>query len=104
MAPKTNLPELETFLNSFERDLFCNTKPSDVKDNLFDKGRKALKNWRKVVLFYKESKLVMRLQDMGNRFIIDKETGKINAQNQIAKTSFQELNHDPTKENINQVE
>ena len=40
---------------------------------------------------------------MGNRFIIDKENDKINAQNQIAKTSFQERNHDLTKENINQV-
>ena len=26
-APKTNSPELETFLTSAERDLFCNTKP-----------------------------------------------------------------------------
>ena len=30
--------------------------------------------------------------------IVDKETNKIKAQQQIANSSFQELNYDPTKE------
>ena len=69
------------------------------------KNVEALKNWRKDVLFNEESKLVMRLQDKCNRFVVvDKETNKIKAQQQIAKSSFQELNYDPTKEHIKKVE
>ena len=34
----------------------------------------------------------MRLQEKGNRFVVvDKETDQIKAQQQIAKSSFQEL-------------
>ena len=40
----------------------------------------------------------MRLQRQSNRFVIvDKETDKIKAEQQIVESSFQELNHDPTK-------
>ena len=75
-----------------------NTKPNDVKYNLSKEKRSALKNWRKDVLFNKESELVMRLEDKDNGFVIvDKETDKIKAQQQIGKSSFQELNYDPTK-------
>ena len=105
MAPKTNSYELETFLTSVEINLFCNTKPNDVKDNVSKEERSALKNYKKHVLFNKESKLVMRLQDKRNRFfIVDKETDKIKAQPQVAKSSFQELKYDPTKEHVKKVE
>ena len=41
----------------------------------------------------------MRLQEKGNRFVVvDKETDQIKAQQQIAKSSFQELYCDPKKE------
>ena len=41
----------------------------------------------------------MRLQEKGNRFVVvDKETNQIKAQQQIAKSSFQELYCDPKKE------
>ena len=84
---KTNSPKLDTFVTSFEIDLFCNTKPTDVKDNLFEEEKSE--KWRKDVLFNKESELVMRLQDKGNGFVIvDKEADKINAQLKIAKSSF----------------
>ena len=64
-----------------------------------------MKNLRKDVLFNKESKLVMRLQDKSNRFVaVDKETDKIKAQQQIAVSSFQQLDYDPTKEHIKKVE
>ena len=80
MAPKTNSPELETFLTSVEKDLFCITKQNDVKNNYSKEERSAFKNWRKDVLFNRESELVMRLQDKGNRFVIvDTETDKIKA-------------------------
>ena len=48
---------------------------------------------------------MMRLQDKGNRsVIIDKETDKIKAQQQIATSLFQELNFDWTKEYIKKIE
>ena len=41
----------------------------------------------------------MKLQDKGKRFVIvDKETDKIKPQQQIAKSSFQELSFDLTRE------
>ena len=42
-----------------------------------------------------------RLLGKGNRFVIvDKETNKIKAQQQIATSWFQELNYDSIKEHI----
>ena len=53
------------------------------------------------ILFNKESELVTRLQDKGNRFaIVDEEADKITTQQQIAMSSFEEFNYDPTKEHI----
>ena len=47
----------------------------------------------------------MRLQDKGNTFVVvDKKTDKTKAQQQIAKSSFQEFNYDLTKEHIKKVE
>ena len=48
---------------------------------------------------------MIRLQDKGNGFaLVNKETNKVKAQQQIAKSSFQELDYDPTKEHIKRVE
>ena len=95
MTPRINSCELDTFLISVKRDLFCSTKPNG---NLSKEERSALKNYRKDVLFKKESELMMRLQDKGNRFaIIHKRMTKIKAQQQIAKSLFQELIYEPTK-------
>ena len=48
---------------------------------------------------------MIRLQDMGNSFaIVNKKTGKIKAQQEIAKSSFHKCNYDPTKEHIKKVE
>ena len=80
-------------MTSVERDLFCNTKPNYI--------RCTLKNWTQDILFNKESELLTRLQDKGNRFaIVDEETDKITTQQQIAMSSFEEFNDDPTKEHI----
>ena len=74
LAPRINSCELDTFLISVKRDLFCSTKPNG---NFSKEERSALKNYRKDVLFKKESELMMRLQDKGNRFaIIHKENDK----------------------------
>ena len=104
MTLKTNAPEFQTFLTSVERDLFNNTKPNDVKDNLSEEERSSLKNWRKDVPFNKESELVMWLLGKGNRFVIvDKETNKLKAQQQIVMSWFQELNYDSIKEHIKKM-
>ena len=48
---------------------------------------------------------MMRLQEKSNRFtIVDKETDEIKAEQPISKSSFQELNYDPTKEHMKTVE
>ena len=57
-----------------EKDLFEETLKKNVKDNLLKDERLALNEWRKNNLFNKNSNLVMRLQDKGNRFVVvDKE-------------------------------
>ena len=102
-APKKNSLELEAFLTTLERNIFCNTKPNDVKDDLSEEKRSALKNWRNDVQFDKKSELVMRLQEKGY-VIVDKEIDQRKAQQEIAKSSFQDCNYDPTKEHIEKVE
>ena len=100
---KKNSLELEAFLTTLERNIFCNTKPNDVKDDLSEEKRSALKNWRNDVQFDKKSELVMRLQEKGY-VIVDKEIDQRKAQQEIAKSSFQDCNYDPTKEHIEKVE
>ena len=59
--------------------------------------KKALKDWRKNVLFNKESDKVMGLQDKGNGFIIvDKETDCEKANEQLERSSFSKIDYDPT--------
>ena len=66
--------------------------------------KKALKDWRKNVLFNKESDKVMRLQDKGNRFIIvDKQTDHEKADEQIERSSFLKIDYDPTTLHIDKV-
>ena len=102
--PRCSIPEVETFLNKVEKDLFSNTKRKRVKDNITVEERTALNLWRKDHLLNTESDLVMRQQDKGNRFIIvDKETDLKKANEQIERSSFRELNIDPTIDHIEKV-
>ena len=56
------------------------------------------------MLFNNDSSLVMRLQDKGNRFVIvDKDTDKRKAYDQIERSSFRLLDYDPTEEHIERV-
>ena len=101
---KTNSPELETFLTSAEEDLFQNTEVGKAKDNLARTDRRALTNWRRDNLFNKESNTIMRLQDKGNRFaIVNRNTDRLKAQQQIGRSSFVKLNHDPINTHIKKV-
>ena len=103
-APKSSIPEVETYLSSTERDLFCESKAKKVKDNLSNDERLALNTWRKNYLFNSEGKLIMHLQGKGNRFIIvDKHTDKRKALDQIEKSSFTKLDFDPTQTHIQKV-
>ena len=102
--PKSTIPEVETFLNRIESDLFSQTKRKRVDDNLTREERSALNNWRKDHLFNTDSDLIIRQQDKGNRFIIvDKETDIQKAEEQIQRSSFQEVNVDPTNDHIEKV-
>ena len=69
------------------------------------KGEKdSLWNWRKTQLFNPCGDLVLRSQDKGNRFVIvDKETDKLKAEEQIKRSSFVKLNYDPTFDHIAKV-
>ena len=50
----------------------------NVKGNFSKDERGALKEWRRNNLFNKNSNLVMRLQDEGNRFVVvDKKTDQM---------------------------
>jgi len=103
-APKTNSPEIETFLSSVERDLFADTSFKNIRNNLTKAQRDSLKSWRKEQLFNKDGKLVLRTQDKGNRFVIvDKLTDKAKAKEQIDRSSFVEIDHDPTQSHIRKV-
>ena len=102
--PKSTIPELETFLSLIEREIFSNTKRRKVEDNLSELERKALNTWRKNNLFNENPELLIRQQDKGNRFVlIDKITDVNKAEEQIQKSSFRELHHDPTLEHLKKV-
>ena len=68
--PKSTIPEVETYLNKVEKDLFSNTKRRQIDDNLTEFERSALKKWREDHLYNPESDLIIRQQDKGNQFII----------------------------------
>ena len=76
-APKTNSAELKTFLSTVENELFIDIKQNYVKDNLTKDERRSLTTWRRDILFNPDSSLLLRSQDKGNRFIVDKQTCKI---------------------------
>ena len=96
---------MEIFFTSVEKDLFQNTKVDMGRDNLTRMERRALTNWRGDNLFNKKSDTIMGLQDKGNRFVIaDKNTDPLKAQQQIGRSSFIKLYHDPTDTHIKNVQ
>ena len=104
VPPKSNSNEIETFISLFVKDLFPDTSRKRITSNLSEDEKEALKDWRKNVLFNKDSDKAMRLQDKGNRFIIiDKQTDHENSNEQIERSSFLKIYYDPTKLHINKV-
>ena len=99
---RSNSNEIETFISLVEKDLFQDTSRKRIPSNLSEDEKKALKDWRKNVLFNKESDKVMRLQDKGNRFIIvDKQTDHEKADEQIERSSFLKIDYDSIQWNSN---
>ena len=97
IPPKRNSNEIETFISLVENDLLQDTSRKRIPSNLSEDEKKPLKDWRENVLFNKESDKVMRLEDKGNRFIIvDKQTDHEKADEQIERSSFLKIDHDPT--------
>ena len=104
IPPKSNSNEIETFISLVEKDLFHDTSRKRIPSNLSEDEKKALNNWRKNVLFNKDSDKVMRLQDKRNRFIIvDKQTDHEKENEQIERSSFLKLDYDPTTLHINKL-
>ena len=53
---------------------------------------------------YPDSDLVIHLQGKGDGFVIvDKQTDKLKAEQQISKSNFIRLDYDPTEEHISEV-
>ena len=63
IPPKSNSNETETLITLVEKDLFQDPSRRGIPSNLLQDEKKALKYWRKYVLFNKDSGKVMRLQD-----------------------------------------
>ena len=104
IPPKSNSNEIETFIPLVEKDLFQDISRERIHSNLLQDEKKALKDWRKNVLFNKDSDKVMRLQNKGNKFIIvDKQTDCEKANEQIERSSFLKIDYDPTTLHINKV-
>ena len=103
-APKSKVPEVETFISCVEKDLFSSTNVKPSYDNLSRLERSSLDTWRKEYLFKPDGNLVMRLQDKGNRFVlVDKPTDMEKAKEQIARSAFRQLDADPTNEHVERV-
>ena len=104
IPPENNSNEIETFISLVEKDLFQDTSRKRIPSNLSEDEKKALKDWRKNVLFNTGSGKVMRLQDKENKFIIvDKQTGHEKANEKIERSSFLKIDCDPTTLHINKV-
>ena len=103
-APKTNSAKLEKFLSAVKKELFINVKRNYVKDNLTKDERRSFTTWRRDVVFNPDSNLLLTSQNKGNRFVVvDKQTDIVQANHQIERSSFVELNYNTTKEFISNL-
>ena len=86
---KRNSNEIETFISYIGKDLFQDASRKRILSNLLKDEKKALKDWRKNVLFNGDSDQVMRLQNNGNRLIIvDKQTDHEKARGRLKGVLF----------------
>ena len=90
---KTNINSLETFIELAENDIFKPDNYRRIKSNITKEEREALKN------IQRDSTRSYRIQDKGSRFVIldnDDYIEKIDYQ--LRRSSFSELNDDPSND------
>ena len=98
---RCNNRAVEVFLECVKSDIFKKTSHEPPKHNLTLPERKALKWWQSNILFNKDSTACIRLQDKGTRFVIvDKPEDILQAEMQIARSSFDKINVDLTEQHI----
>ena len=103
IAPRSKINELEVFLSKLETDLFSDTTKKFHRFNLTHGERGALKDWQEKMNRV-DSEIVLRIQDKGNRFVlVNKETDKEKAYQQIERSNFLQIDDDPTKHHVEVV-
>ena len=91
--PMSNVPAIEVFLSSVEKDLFNVDNVKKVRDNLSLNERTALKKFRNTPVT--ERDLIMRIQDKGHNFVIlDNKLDAEKVKEQMSKGSFRALEED----------
>ena len=96
-CPKSKHAAVEAFLSAVEYDIFKSCKPNPTTDNLTSQERTELSKWQKDILFNPDSKVVLRKQDKGNRFVVvDKEDDIKKAFTQINQSNFEYLDNAKT--------
>ena len=91
--PMSNVPAIEVFLNSVEKDLFNVDNVKKVRDNLSSDERKALKKFRNTPAI--ERDLIVHIQDKGHNFVIlDNNLDAVKVSEQMSKGSFRALEKD----------
>ena len=102
--PKSSIPSVEAFLIALQNDIFSRVKSNYTPDNLSPREREALGWWQNNVLFNSDSKLCIRMQDKGSRFVIvDKDEDISKAHTQISRSSFLSIEHDLTPRHVDKV-
>ena len=86
------LSSLEAFIELVEKDLFKPSNYNKIKGNITTEERKALKT------IQNDELRSYRLQDKGSRFVVlDNQDYVEKIDYQLGRSSFEELDHDPSK-------
>ena len=89
---KTNISSLEAFIELVEKDLFKPSNYNKIKRNITTEERKALKR------IQNDELRSYRSQDKGSRFVVlDNQDYVEKIEYQLGRSSFEELDHDPSK-------
>ena len=88
---KTNINSLETFTELVENDIFKLGNYKRIKNNINNQERKALKDMQK------NTSKTRRIQDKGSRFLVlDSDSYIENTDRQLERSSFQQLDYNPS--------
>ena len=91
-AKETNINSLELFIENIEKDIFDTAAVRNVRPNISKEEKEALKEIRSW------NNQTVRVQDKGSRFVIlDNNDYEQKIQTQIDRSSFNQLEEDPSK-------